>query len=146
MSDLAFVSQYDKHPEIKIRGHDDAIFNGIDMIRKHLMAHRHGVLCLECYPGVDLDVLKKDLVTALQPDLVINMEDYSKSGLEIDDMIKDNLTEDRVFGYMSDHRIGDFYKEADLMRVKQLIKPDDFVIIYGFGASLLPCKTLVHIG
>lgn len=146
MSYLSFVSQYDKHPEIKIEGHDDAIFSGIDEILKRLSANRRGVLCIECYPGVDLDLLRQTLVLPLQAGQVINIEDYSKSEREIDLMLKDNLTDDRVFGFMYGGGIADFYKKEVLNNVKTMMNQHDFVIIYGFGASQLPCDTLVHVG
>jgi mannose-6-phosphate isomerase class I len=147
MAYLNFVSQYDKYPTIEIKGHDDAIAVGTTDIIRRLKDVGRGVLCFECYPGVDLPRLEQELILPLHPKRVINIENYAKSAETIDRMLKDNLTDDRVFGYMSDHVIEDFYLQDTLTDLKkELEKTDDFVVIYGFGASLIKSDVLCHVG
>lgn len=147
MAYLNFISNYDKYPKIEIKGHDDAIDVGKEDILRRLQTFRRGVLCFECYPGVDLEALKHELILPLNPGRIINIEHYAKSEEVIDQMISDNLTEDRVFGFMSDHVIEDFYPEQTLSGLNNALRQtDEFVVVYGFGASLVESDVLCHVG
>lgn len=145
MKYLNFKSEYNTKPVHNIKS-DGQLFNSVKKIISELNRLGSGTLAFETYPGVDLDVLKKDVITPLGATLVINIEDYAKSSAEIQSMLQHNLTDDRVFGIYSHHTIHDFYPVENLLEVKNLIKDHKgLVIVYGFGAHLVGYDHLVHV-
>ena len=143
---LNFESLYDKFPLIEVKGLNHEIHQGIDEIMDVLKNRSKGVLVFECYPGVDLSLVKSQLIDPLKPDCIIHIDDYTHPEQVIDAMLKDNLTDDRVFGFWSNHTIEDFYPKEALEAIKESIRKHEWVIVYGFGASLIPSDTLIHVG
>ena len=143
---LNFKSEYNKKPVIQISKTSEGIFAGHKAITSELMKHKDGLLVFETYPGIDLIRLKRDVIDHLNPTLIVNIEDYTKSGHDIDQMIERNLTNDRVFGLFSHHKIEDFYNLERIQSVKELIQNQKgLVIVYGFGASLISGGLRIHV-
>ncbi|PKK87845.1 MAG: hypothetical protein CVV62_02530, partial [Tenericutes bacterium HGW-Tenericutes-7] len=136
MNYLNFKSEYDKNPIIKMKIENPLLWDQETDIVLELSKITSGVLVFETYPGIDLDTLKMQIIDKLNPNHLINIEDYTKSEAEIDQMIKPNLTDDRVFGFYSNHVITDFYDHEKLNFLKDEInKYEGLVVVYGFGAS-----------
>jgi len=143
---LNFESLYDKFPNVEVKGYHHHIYQGTYEIIDVLKKKNKGVLVFECYPGVDLDLLRSSVIDLLKPKRVIHIDCYTHSASKIESMLKENLTDDRVFGFWSNHVIEDFYPKEALDTIKDSIQKHEFVVIYGFGASLIPSDTLIHVG
>ena len=91
MSYLNFKSQYDRFPVISINDSKKDIYLGKKQIISELKKIKKGIICFETYPGIDLEILRKDIIEGLKPNQIIFIENYSKSESEYDEIIKDNL-------------------------------------------------------
>ena len=146
MKYLNFKSEYNRKPVIPVSQDRNGVFDGRLAIINELKSVKEGLLVFETYPGIDLNRLKVDVIDHLKPSLVVNIEDFSKSEQEIDQMIERNLTDDRVFGLFSHHKIEDFYHAERLKSVESMVlNREGLVVVYGFGASLIEGGIRVHV-
>ncbi|MFA5693648.1 MAG: hypothetical protein WC907_08525, partial [Acholeplasmataceae bacterium] len=144
MKYLNFKSNYNKNPIIKISD-DKKLMVDVNEIVTELKKINQGVIAFETYPGVNLEVLKNNILTKLNPNLLINVEEFAKTEDELNEMLSYNLTDDRVFGIYSHHKINDFYHEKDILNINNIIKNQKLVILYGFGASLFNYDYINHV-
>ena len=143
---LNFKSEYNRIPIIQIKNDDLHVYEGTQAIIHELSKVKSGVIVFETYPGIDLKVLKEDIINLLNPHKIINIEDYAKSEIEINQMLDKNITEDRVFGLISHHVIEDFYQMEKIVDLNQAVKNSrDLTVVYGFGASLIQGRTLIYV-
>ncbi|MBI9009920.1 MAG: class I mannose-6-phosphate isomerase [Tenericutes bacterium] len=145
MSYLNFESRYDKFPMIKISDNSNDLLIGNQSILTQLNTIKKGVICFETYPGVNLSVLRKNIIEKLNPDQIIFSENYTYSEKEYDAIIKSNLYDDRVFGLYSHHHIEDFYHMTQIEILNKTIDKSKLTVVYGFGASLVDFDTLIMV-
>lgn len=130
---------YDKFPEIKIKGFDSQAFNGKESIKKELSVYKDKesfCLTVECYPGVDDEVL--DMIQEVYaPDIIIKSEDIFYDTDELNRRIDSFITEDRVRGVMYYGKMEDFVDKVSLAKAKDKASSKAKVLIYGVGASLV---------
>lgn len=144
MEYLKFKSQYDKFPKTRIDNHK-AIRGYLDICDKlNEIIKNNNIITFEFYPGVDSEEVLENLISRLNVDRVINIEDYALPIEEIDQMIKRNLTDDRVFGLMSHFQIEEFYNLEKIEELKKSINKNEKTLIYGFGASQIKSDFLVY--
>ncbi|MDO9629866.1 MAG: class I mannose-6-phosphate isomerase, partial [Acholeplasmataceae bacterium] len=146
MGYLNFKSQYEKNPIININSIEASVDEGQNEIVEKLKKIKQGIIVFETYPGVDLNILHKDIISQLNADEVILVEQYAKPELEIDAMLERNLTNDRVFGLYSHHTIEDFYQMSQIKTIsKSLHQKKGLFVVYGFGASLIASDVLIQV-
>ena len=135
-------SNYDNHPAVAVSGRNDACWQGWDAItaalRERRSAPRRFVVVVECYPGTLDDELLPALRQRLQPDLLIESSTAMLPASAIDQMVASDLTDDPVFGRISDLRLEQFF-DADKLRAarQRIAAADGLILIYGTGAALL---------
>lgn len=96
------------------------------------------VLCLECYPGVDLALLRQAIDINFQPELLINAESCALSPIQLDDKLKQTLTDDRVLGRMTHAQMVNFFDANLLSKAQARIRSTKgLVVVYGVGASIV---------
>lgn len=132
--------KYDLYPEIKVNQYSGA-WSGypriVEEIKKNIRKEKT-IIAVESYIGVHNEEIKTNLVDALQPKLKIFADDLAFDGDVITEMVKRNLTDDRVFGVMSHQTLDEFYDEEALRQAEsQIEKAKGLVVIYGTGASLV---------
>jgi len=136
------ISEYDKLPTISVQAGTNCSWQGWSAILDHvhsqvsLGARR---LAIECYPGVFEDEISTVFTEGLKSAHVLRVRDCYKSPGEIEAITSQVLTDDPVFGRMSELQIGDF---ADLGRAAALREQlnrnrDQVSLIVGTGASLI---------
>lgn len=134
---------YDKNPKVKISTFENEAWEGykdiFSIIEKSVTSNRKKIIVFDCYPGVRYHELKKEIINKLGATLVIYSDDLTYDPQVIDKMIAYNMTDDRVFGRMSLHKLEEFYDEVKLNTAKKDIDSivDGLVVIYGVGASLV---------
>ncbi len=135
-------SNYDKHPGIRIDG--IPLWNGWNQIITEIGHAVSGskkskqVLVIECYTGV----YDKEILSALQnlhPILLIQSTSLFKSEQEIRKMTFPDVTDDRIFGFLTNLRMADYIDEIKINQARQEIDriSEGLVILYGQGASLV---------
>ncbi len=135
-------SNYDKNPYINVMGFSGHAWQGWDAIWDAIKS-KHGeradsVLTIDCYPGVDLVELEKQLVQHFPEALLINSEHAKYPEEVIFNMIERHITDDRVFGFIAPHKLDEFFDGDRLKEMKaQVENASTSVVIFGSGASLV---------
>ncbi len=142
---------YDKYPEITVLGFENQAWHGWDDIVAALNAKRPNqgktVLVIDCYPGVRLAELERQLLPRLAPQLTVNAETARLDEQHLHDLLARNLTDDRVFGVLSCHQLPEFFSAQRLAQLRQDVEhvEQGLVVIYGPGAALVhPGDVLVY--
>ena len=136
---MSLNSQYEKNPSVVVVGYDDQAYQGYDEIVQALNQAMHGKrsLVIDCYPGVRVEEIIERLVSPMGITDVFLFDDVFVSGEEITKKIERHLTDDRVFGILSNHRLEEFVDQEALDRLKESIKKCDRYCVIGVGASLV---------
>ena len=138
-------SNYDKFPAVDVPGHAASVWNGYRAICRCLKSHlsRTGssrqILVVDTYPGVDDNDVLNAFSRGLKPDRIINRFEVKKTEAETLRMIEGNLTDDRIFGVMSSHRLEDFFDTGKLDDARTVADAwsDGLLLVYGVGAALI---------
>ena len=146
-------SNYNKIPSTTIYGVDAHETSGYQDICKAILdkvsslGTTKTIVSIDCYPGVlDAEILPA-LVAGLEPELLIEVSNATHSEEDVFELIKDNLTNDRVHGKISLHDITEFFNFEKLaeMRLQLEEVKHGLVIVYGVGATLLtPPDILIY--
>jgi len=135
---------YDKTPSLPVPAeHSQSYWQGWESIAGAILEQTsagNAVLAFECYPGVHVEKILRELAPKLKASLVIETSEAFKTGKEIEAMAAPFLGgEDPVFGYLNTTlSLADFLdqkKVQDLSR--RLSSGNGTVIVVGPGASLL---------
>jgi mannose-6-phosphate isomerase class I len=132
---------YDLNPHKNIKGYDGCAFEGYDSIVKELKnktgQHEKFVIVIETYTQVRTEEILKGL-RALRPKKIFNAEKCTLSDSKYNQLIKDYVTEDRVFGVMNTLRLENVYVQEKIEKMRAEIESaQGLVIVYGVGASIV---------
>jgi mannose-6-phosphate isomerase class I len=132
---------FNKKPSIKIKGNHECLISwdqiGAELFKKVRPATPY-VVVIECYQGVFIDDIVKGLCNFMQIDQIIYADTVMKTTEEIEEMTYPDVTDDRVFGYLSRLNIDDFFDDFKLSNKKASISELSGVsLIIGHGASLI---------
>ena len=110
-------SNYDKRPVLHVRTKGVSAWQGWEAIgaqlRKAIAGKPDAVVCVDCYHGVwESDVLSA-LTEQLNPSHVFCTAQATLPKEQVNAMLKDHLTDDRVFGIMAHYRIEQFFDIGD---------------------------------
>lgn len=137
-------SNYDKFPVCRIDGFDDQCWAGWEEIgaqlRAELARRQLHVIAVECYPGILDDEVFTALKTQLAPSRVLHTSQVMLLSDAIDALVERNVTEDPVFGYLTNLRMDDFL-DWSCNTIQNMIVTGEFAgapaMIYGPGATVL---------
>ena len=127
---------YDKSPYI-VAGPATACLTGWHTIATALRAHTKGPLCIECYPGVFVNEIRQAIETHMPGWRIVLAKDALLPPGIIEERFAGQLTEDPVFGRLSEATLADFFDPAALTTVRAQISQSDHVVILGTGATLI---------
>jgi len=136
-------SNYDKFPSCLVQGFDDACWSGWPAIARQLSATIAGkskaVIAIECYPGVHEAEILDGLQSALSPVKLIRTSELMLDDSDIDAMVQQDLTDDPVFGHLTQLKPEDFFDRGKLLKASEEVTQQNagLVLIVGFGASLV---------
>ena len=135
---------YDKFPIIKIKGHDHACWEGWKAIFEKIKSVSAGnakpktIIVLEAYPGVNDDEITEALKKHLRPDAFFHSKDAYLSEAEIDQLTHPDVTDDRIFGYMTRLSIEAFFDQKKLAGMQRsLAAASGIIVVYGTGAAVV---------
>jgi hypothetical protein len=104
-------SNYDKLPFTPVGPSSSCCEVGWTSIAERLgglRTRRRCVLVVECYPGVDVDGVRRALTEGLRPVLVVDARQAFKDPAEVERMCAPYLGDDPVFGRMNRLTMADF--------------------------------------
>ena len=138
-------SNYDKYPSTKICG---TIFQGWDSIRNALADRLKGknILAVDCYTGVYEQELVKEF-SLIPSAKIILVSDLYKDEETLLRMTERFMTDDVLFGYVTNLCLADYFDSEKLAAAQKMIQEIDTpVIVIGTGASMVaPDATLVYV-
>ncbi len=137
-------SNYDKYPSVKISGADASCWSGWTAIGKKIRAEiavtdqSKIVVVVETYPGVNDEEITNALQREIQPDhLLMAKTAFLPAGI-IDQLTYPDVTDDRIFGYMTRLSIEQFFDPEKLNGLKNRVQEaQGVIIVYGVGASVV---------
>ncbi|MDO5420675.1 MAG: class I mannose-6-phosphate isomerase [Bacteroides sp.] len=126
---------YDKFPSTKISG---VILQGWEDVRALLRERFEAcpVLAVEFYTGVREEEVMAEL-GLLSPGLFIDTRDLMKPEDEIKAMTERFMTDDVLFGYVTNLALKDYFDADKLEAARKQVAESDKVIVAGAGAAML---------
>ena len=127
---------YDKYPATKINGNIVPKWSGILSLLSERLK-KSSVLAVDFYVGVnEEEVIGK--LSELSATLFINTRDLFKPEVVIKEMTERFMTEDVLFGYVTNLELEDYFDSLKLAEAKRkIIGAEGNVIVAGAGAAML---------
>lgn len=123
-------ANYDKYPSTKV---DGTIWLGWKDIRSELSGRK--LLAVDFYTGV----MEEEVIEAFDPlgaELVINTRDLLKSEAEIRRMTERFMTDDVLFGYVTNMQLRDYFQPEKVEQARwQIEQAQGNVLVVGTGAT-----------
>lgn len=137
-------SNYDKFPVVPVAGYEADCLAGWESIGAVLLAGAgsaggKAVVVVECYHGVNDGELIPALTAALRPALFIDARQAYLSEAAIGALTFPDVTDDRIFGYMTRLDISRFFEPARLEEARRQLDglESGIALVYGTGAAFL---------
>lgn len=129
-------SNYNKFPTTKVNGQIHCGWsNIIDVLKKELQ--KNNVVSIDMYTGVHYEEIANEILK-IAPDKLIETKNLFKSKSELDDMTKRFMTDDVLFGYITNLNLSDYFDQEKLLQTKETIQnSQEKIVILGHGASLV---------
>lgn len=137
-------SNYDKYPATGIEG--DIVVGWDDILRLFAsLLERHGRLAIDCYVGVREEELLGQL-GRLGDVAVVNVRDLYHDESRVRAMTERFMTEDVLFGYVTNLELADYFDARKLSAAREDIASSSRpVVVVGTGAGMvLPEAPLVY--
>lgn len=123
-------ANYDKYPSTKV---DGTIWLGWKDIRSELSGRK--LLAVDFYTGV----MEEEVIEAFDPlgaELVINTRDLLKPEAEIRRMTERFMTDDVLFGYVTNMQLRDYFQPEKVEQARwQIEQAQGNVLVVGTGAT-----------
>ncbi len=140
---------YDSQPYIPVSLNSQDCRIGWEAISSLLSESLRGercIVCVECYPGVFVEQVIERLTAALAPLQIVPTEDLLLSPAALDVRVAATLTDDPVFGVMSELGIADYFDPLKVAFAREKIEQSKsgVVLVVGTGAAYIaPRHTLL---
>lgn len=96
------------------------------------------VVVIEYYHGIDDKEFNEEFIKILKPDLHIDAKSALLAENDIKQMVFPDVTDDRVFGFMTRLDLEDFFDTNKITDLNEIIdKKEGLILITGIGASVL---------
>jgi hypothetical protein len=134
-------SNYDKFPSIRVPVGRESVWQGWREIVPRIAAEISlgaQKISVETYPGVFEEQVLEALVEGLRPERVFRTKDCWKSSAQIEEMVGRDLTDDPVFGRISQLTINDFADPKRTAKMRAACRSAKGVtLILGTGTALV---------
>lgn len=136
------LSTYKKHPSVKLNGFIANGWNNIIPILEQEKKSKR-IIAVDCYTGVYLKELELRF-SQLKADLFIDTKDLFISGSEVENLTKRFMTDDVLFGYMSNISLSEYFDPEKLDTARKAIaETRGSVLVFGHGAHLVANSDLL---
>jgi mannose-6-phosphate isomerase class I len=134
-------TNYDKFPLVQVTRRDEdcaADWQAIaDAVKAAVSGRERSVLVIECYPGVDVAEIERELVSKLHPDAVVLAADALKDASQLETQFADTLGDDPVFAKMRPWTIADFLSAKRVEKLRALVRTHGkgLMVVLGTGGA-----------
>ncbi|AYB32560.1 class I mannose-6-phosphate isomerase [Chryseolinea soli] len=136
-------SNFDKCPSIEVSSESRDCITGWESICKRLQefiatrGKTRVVVAIDCYHGVLHQETEAALRKGLQPHPFFNSASAFLSEMEVSRMVYPDVTDDRIFGFMTRLTLEKFFDEKKLQALRKDIDAitSGVIIVYGEGAA-----------
>ncbi|MBU3928975.1 MAG: class I mannose-6-phosphate isomerase [Bacteroidetes bacterium] len=138
-------SNFNKYPVVQVRKSEEECLVGWVAISRQLNQvfedenSRKKILVVDCYQGTCEKEILKSLLLDIHPDKIFLSKSCMLPEQEIHDLTQTDVTEDRIFGYMTRLNLDQFFDQDKIDEVKTRIAniQEGIILLFGIGASLL---------
>lgn len=134
------MSTYNRFPTVKVPYEMAAGYAQVaQWLQRAIKGKNKVVLVIDGYPAVRFDEILQGLAPHIKSVAAIDVHAANHSDQHIEQMLSRNITDDRVFGVLSCHKIAEFFDADKLQNLRQRVDAvkSGVVIVYGVGASLV---------
>jgi mannose-6-phosphate isomerase class I len=138
------TSTYKKNPSIELNGFVTTGWNDIiSIIEKQKKSKM--TIAIDCYSGVHYNELKSQF-SRLYPELFVDTKDLFISEAKVEALTKRFMTDDVLFGYLSNISLSEYFDAEKLCAAKKAISgTKECTVIFGYGAQLISaCDILIY--
>jgi len=135
---------FNKTPLVRVKGKEHDCYPGWNLIGSHLReklpkGKGRKIISIETYQGVYLEDLRSQISKILEPDILIDTGTCLKSEREIRNLTQPDVTDDRVFGFLTRLNMAELFDSKKLQEAISLIEEsgDALIVIIGYGTVLL---------
>ncbi|NOQ91147.1 MAG: mannose-6-phosphate isomerase, partial [Flavobacteriaceae bacterium] len=136
-------TKFNKFPSVKMPSETicysgwDTICNQITLDLNKIQKSKK-IVVVEYYHGIDEKEFKEEFIQLLKPDLHIDAKSALLPEKEIKQMVFPDVTDDRVFGFMTRLNLDNFFNYNKIKDLNEIIeKTEGVILITGIGASIL---------
>ncbi|MBD1431852.1 class I mannose-6-phosphate isomerase [Sphingobacterium sp. DN00404] len=130
------LSTYKKKPAINLNGFAVEGWNAIISVLTE-QQNSNRVMVIDCYTGIDQEELEAQLMQ-LKSDLFIRTKDLFISESEVAALTKRFMTDDTLFGYVSNISLDEYFDVEKLEAVQKAIaESKGRILVFGQGAQLV---------
>lgn len=138
-------SNFNKCPEVQVRNGSQDCAIGWKNICVSLLkdiSHRQKsktIVVVDCYLGCYEDIMLYELTKCLKPDMIVLSSKSMLPEDQVRQMTQNDVTDHRIFGFLTRMGMEDFFDQKKLLEVKNDISNADYgvILVFGVGASLL---------
>ena len=109
----------------------------LELLYKKLTANKKNVVVVETYHGVYDDEIISEVKKGLQPTLFINAKDAMLSENEIKELVYPDVTDDRIFGFLTRLQIEAFFNPILTTILKKISLKSFLIRNYNAFSSFL---------
>ncbi len=139
------ISNFNKRPRVQVTGSTDDCYAGWSEIFDKLtieLDSTNGInktIVVDCYQGVYFDELLNKFKNNIQFSRVITSDDYFLPSDIIQRLTYPDVTDDRIFGFLTRLNMIDFIDREKLQWLREEIETSSngITLVFGYGASLL---------
>jgi mannose-6-phosphate isomerase class I len=140
---------FNKFPSVKVQSSNECLQGWPAILREWDKVFKDKkTMLVECYQGVYIDKLVNLLAEHFDSAKVIRADSALKTEQEITEMTFPDITDDRIFGRMTERKLIDFFDLEKIATIKKRVAENQGkTIIVGVGSALLTDDpgVLVHV-
>jgi mannose-6-phosphate isomerase class I len=142
---LPHPSKFNNQPVVEVKNNNYSVVNGWEAICAKLnheidtLQGEKKIVVVETYQGVIHDELLPELNNGLNHTRFIRAENYMLPEEEVKKLVFPDVTNDRIFGFLTRLTMDAFFDPAKVKAIKDEINKasEGVIVVYGSGAALL---------
>lgn len=138
------LSNYNKYPVVDVPG-NHAVWTGWNTILAEIEKRLDAFSCsrkklvIECYPGILDGEVEVAFRESFKNACFINASEAMLAEEEINEKLREDITDDEVFGYITRYNIDCYFDPAKVARLRNSMvsASAEVIIVYGVGAAYI---------